>query len=82
MAKVREVWQAVVGMDWADANGSHRAEPGDRMPSDTLPALPVRSIPWLAEQGHIRPVSETDSAEADSAPAEAQTGSDAQDEAV
>jgi len=46
-----KVYEAVVRIEWAAADGETRTlEPGERAPD-----IPEASVPWLLEQGLIRP---------------------------
>ena len=40
---------AVVGVNWTDSKGEHRAEPGE-----PVPASVIKRSPWLLEQGAVR----------------------------
>lgn len=47
-------YRVVTGLDYPGKGGAgKRAEPGD-----VVSDLPVKSVPWLLEQGHIEPVEE------------------------
>lgn len=43
------IYVAVVGVNWTDSKGEHRAEPGEQVPASV-----IKRSPWLLEQGAVR----------------------------
>jgi len=48
-----KAYEVINGLDYPVKGGTKRAEPGD-----VATDLPPKSIPWLLDGGHIKPVTE------------------------